>query len=94
MLCSVVSLANDGHCEGPMRHNYKNWLKNLLFSQNISMLPIRESDIKDYVESSPSAGKTSCKKTRKKILGIITSIFSRDLWDLFLHNIGFRKLIT
>ena len=27
---------NDGHCEGPMRHNFKNWLKNLLFSQNIN----------------------------------------------------------
>ena len=48
MLCSVVSLANDGHSEGPMRHNLKIGQNFNKFPRNISILPIRESDINHY----------------------------------------------
>ena len=50
MLCSVVSLANDSHSEGPMRHNFKNWLINLLFSQNISIIIIIITSILSLLE--------------------------------------------
>jgi hypothetical protein len=45
ILCSVVSLANDGHSEGPMHHNLKigrNFNKSY---KHVIILPIRESNI-------------------------------------------------
>ena len=45
MLCSVVSLANDGHSEGPMRHNLKIGRNFNKFLKNDGILPIRGSDI-------------------------------------------------